>query len=340
MKLYVKSATDISTIQAKIARKEEDIRKKKQLIDKRNAIIDKQLKIAEKYLTSEELDKVNTFIKYVSEHGDFRTPAEYKIWDIKRAHQSEFDKEFHFGQDPLYKIDDAVDSIYSANQAIKEYTVTLNKYKDQLAKIKQKDKEVDEIPDVLKDFMNQLVDEWDRYDKNIRDNSPAYYQELKAEMNKLVSSSTHTREGLEQLFTLYPEYKKRYEEADGYNKFYIRRYAEDDFNSDYLDKPFKKKFGVSTSYAMNLWDMSDEDIHKANLEDGKRIILDLVNRVTKITGPITSWSGLYLTRGNSGWSVLNGIVDGEDGRASVETILAGGYNIQRLHCRTLVKKVG
>ena len=43
MKIYVKSATDISAIQAKIARKEEDIRKKKQLIDKRNATIDKQL---------------------------------------------------------------------------------------------------------------------------------------------------------------------------------------------------------------------------------------------------------------------------------------------------------
>ncbi len=340
MKIYIKSVTDISTIQAKIAKKEEDIRKKRQLIDKRNTAIDKQMKILEKYLNSSEIDHINRYIDYVVDHGTYRMPEELNTWQISRDHEAEFRQDFGFADDPIYKIRDAVESIYNANKAIEEYQATLDKYNGQLAKIKQKEKEVDEIPEVLKDFMNQLVDEWDRYDKNIRDNSPAYYQELKAEMNKLVSSSTHTKEGLEQLFTLYPEYKKRYENADGYNKFYIRRYAEDDFNSDYLEKPFKKKFGVSTSYAMNLWHMSDEDIHKANLEDGKRIILDLVNRVTKITGPITSWSGLYLTQGNGGWSVLNGIVEGEDGRASVETILAGGWNVQKLHCRTLVKKVG
>jgi hypothetical protein len=340
MKLYVKSATDISAIQAKIAKKEEDIRKKRQLIDKRNAAIDKQMKILDKYLNSDEIDLINQYIDYATEHGTYRMPEELKTWQISRDHEAEFNRDFSFADDPLYKIGDAVESIHSANTAIKEYQATLDKYNAQLDKIKKTNKDIDEIPDVLKDFMNQLVDEWDRYDKNIRDNSPAYYKELKAKMNELVPSSTHTKAGLEQLFTLYPEYKERYENADGYNKFYIRRYAEDDFNSDYLEKPFKKKFGVSTSYAMNLWDMSDEDIHKANLEDGKRIILDLVNRVTKITGPITSWSGLHLTRGNGGWAVLNGIVEGEDGRASVETILAGGYAIQRLHARTLVKKVG
>ena len=69
------------------------------------------------------------------------------------------------------------------------------------------------------------------------------------------------------------------------------------------------------------------------------MILDLTDRVTKITGPVTSYAGLRLVPGNGGWSVLNGVVDGEDGKAKVESILAGGYAIQRLHVRTLVKEI-
>ena len=36
---------------------------------------------------------------------------------------------------------------------------------------------------------------------------------------------------------------------------------------------------------------------------------------------------------------INGYVIGEDGRAIVETISAGGYNIQKYHYRLLVKKI-
>ena len=334
MKIYIKSAADISTIQAKIAKKEEDIRKKRQLIDKRNTAIDKQVKVLKNYLDSAELDRLNSYIEYVSSHGTWKLPEEYNISDIFRKYYDQFKQDFGFSDDPLYKIRDYADSIHNANSAIEEYQATLDKYNAQLDKIKQTDKEVDEIPDVLKDFMNQLVDEWDRYDIKLRDESKPYYDSLVKDADRILyeyegDPDYIPRSGQASSAKL----KELYPEVVSYN-----RYSR--FKEDYIYRPFKKKFGVGIQYATGLWSMSDEDIHKQNLDDGKRIILDLVNRVTKITGPITSWSGLYLTQGNGGWSVLNGTVKGEDGVASVDTILAGGWNIQKLHCRTLVKKVG
>ena len=286
MKRYIHSATDISTTQAKIAKKEEDIRKKKQLINKRNATIDKQMSVLEKYLNSDEIDHINNYIDYATEHGTYRMPAELETWQISRDHDAEFSRDFGFADDPIYKIRTAVESIYSANTAIKEYTATLNKYKDQLAKIQQKEREVDEIPEVLKDFMNQLIDEWDRFDTNIRDNSKVYYDELKNKMNELVPD-IYSNAGTEKLLELYPRYQSWWEDRD--RRLTIKFSMRDDFNDDYLKKPFKKKFGVSVDYAMSLWYMTDAQIHDDNVKEGKKVILDLVNRVTKITGPITNW---------------------------------------------------
>jgi hypothetical protein len=63
-------------------------------------------------------------------------------------------------------------------------------------------------------------------------------------------------------------------------------------------------------------------------------LVDLMTRVTKITGTITD-ADLYINKGD-----LNGNVTGERGIANVYTIEAGGWNVQRLHLRVLVRKIG
>lgn len=61
-------------------------------------------------------------------------------------------------------------------------------------------------------------------------------------------------------------------------------------------------------------------------------IIDFYYRVAKKVGNVTEVSGLKW-----GGRALNGFVKGDKGTAIVETIEAGGYNIQRWHLRVLVK---
>ena len=60
----------------------------------------------------------------------------------------------------------------------------------------------------------------------------------------------------------------------------------------------------------------------------------IIERTNKIVGTITDASGLHV--GASG--DLNGIIKGDRGNARVNTIGAGGYNIQCFHFRTLIHK--
>lgn len=85
---------------------------------------------------------------------------------------------------------------------------------------------------------------------------------------------------------------------------------------------------------LKLVDESIEQIVYRGKEDAKYFAIDLICRIKKAAGEIESWR--YLTV--SGYA-LNGIIKGEKATVRVETITAGGYNIQRLHLRVLVHKV-
>jgi hypothetical protein len=61
----------------------------------------------------------------------------------------------------------------------------------------------------------------------------------------------------------------------------------------------------------------------------------LILRVKEITGQITDASFLHIGLNGE----INGCIIGEKGKAKVETISAGGYNIQCYHYRVLVKEI-
>lgn len=78
---------------------------------------------------------------------------------------------------------------------------------------------------------------------------------------------------------------------------------------------------------------TDEEFRVIEEREADLWLLNLYNRVKEITGEITDCR--YIRWGGK---CLDGYVIGEKGRANVETIGAGGYNIQRYHLRVLVHK--
>lgn len=97
----------------------------------------------------------------------------------------------------------------------------------------------------------------------------------------------------------------------------------------------RKNFWTRFSKAdYDLMRSSDATIRKNNEKDADWAIKDLFLRVHEITGDITGWENI-----RSNGVCLVGTVTGKAGRAHIETITAGGYNIQRLHLRTLVHSI-
>ena len=109
--------------------------------------------------------------------------------------------------------------------------------------------------------------------------------------------------------------------------------------SDYRELDYKEFSRKYTHADVVFKSKSDEQIHDDNVQAAENLIIDLIYRVRNITGEIIDWSNIRSTAGTGGFTVLNGTVIGKEGIAFVESITAGGYNIQRLHIRVLVHSV-
>lgn len=172
-----------------------------------------------------------------------------------------------------------IESLKSTYNDIKDIKDLIEKYKKQLETAKQKEEKLVEIPQVLVDFKQYLIDTWTKQDLDIR-----------------------------------KFYKKEYK-ALGY-------------------KEFVDKYKYTSYIHMN---MEKKEFVKINTKDAETLILNFIKRVEDKAGEIKDCSNLIVTEGNGGYSVINGFVEGTKGKAVVESIGAGGYNIQKYHIRVLVK---
>lgn len=326
MKVYIRAA-NVADITAKIAKKQAEIDKKTAWIKKKEDNIQKKLDLLSGTLDDTDYNTLVEYLELLKNYYSHKLPDGPRVdtWRLMDKYGLRYEDKLGKA---LYTIDDDAKSIYNSKCAIREAEGVISNYNEKLSKEKAKGEILDNIPECLKDFMQDLIEVWDEYDINLRDTSKPYYKELRQKADDILYAGDpyHRYETARKVLEeLYPD------------EFIHRRHSK--FEFQYIEKPFKRRFDISVDNAQVLWRTSDEQIHADNTRAAKSIILEFLNRVTKITGPVIDWSGLGVTSGNNGLATLNGVVIGEDGKAKVESITAGGYNIQRLHIRTLVKEI-
>lgn len=182
----------------------------------------------------------------------------------------------------MIDVENCLEDIKNTEKAIEDKKRIVENWKAKLEEATKEEKVIDnELPAVISDFMEKLVEQWNEWDKKSR-------ARLKKEYDWL-----------------------------GYREFI-------------------KKWKYSGYEKMR---ETDEQIEKENRRNAKAICLNLWRRVKETVGEVTDCHGLEVVSGNEfEGCVINGMVYGTDGACVVESVSAGGYNIQKWHIRTLVKR--
>lgn len=221
-----------------------------------------------------------------------------------------------------WDIEHHLDDIESAKKDLAREQKKLEEYK---AKRKaEKDKE-DSIPSVP--VVEEFLENW-------RINAEEYY-----------------RKEIDELLKWKAEYKVYYDKQEKILEAefgcYKVHYSSNDKEVEARRKELKIDWKYKKTYIASRWTMDvvmlasfkgeelEARLNKMLNDEVYRKRIDLYTRCSAVVGVITDARGLRIGSNKS----INGIIVGERGKAKVETIYAGGYNIQCLHYRVLVNEI-
>lgn len=197
----------------------------------------------------------------------------------------------------------------------------------------------DNAPQVIKDFLEQwkqMAYDWHvkRYEDYLK-----YKEELKEDQK--ASEIEYIESQPEEFARYLDENGKISEENYRWATSTINKGMEKHLKEKELDwKSIKSRLtsfaGVAVLHMATYYNEKERLawLEKTLEAEKQAKMLDLIDRINKVVGTITDATTLRIKAGN-----LNGIIVGEKGKAKVETIGAGGYNIQCFHYRTLVHEV-
>lgn len=213
---------------------------------------------------------------------------------------------------------------------IEEVQKALEGYKAQL--ISETEKANSRNVKVILDFLEMWKD---RVRKYYMDGLEAYYQDKAA-----VRTAYNAYNALPYGTPEYEEGKAKFEELQ--KEFSIARHGE------YEKREYTDRRGRTRTAEVKVADgkyehlspySSERTIEEAAAKMEKDLIREaerkydfIIERTSAIVGTITDASNLKIGAKDD----LNGYIIGEKGTAKVQTIGAGGYNIQRFHFRTLI----
>lgn len=150
--------------------------------------------------------------------------------------------------------------------------------------------------------------------KQILENLPEPIEKfMKAAKIQMYATSIKHRN---QLLEMIEQWKKERENMKPMEQYYHRKNHEGKFDS----------------YKTRLVTMTEAEIKKDIERDVEYSVVEMMIRVMAKVGKVVNAENLHYKHGK-----LNGYIEGEKVKVYVETILAGGYNIQCLHIRTLIK---
>lgn len=197
-------------------------------------------------------------------------------------------------------------------------------------------------PQVIKDFL----EDWKRmaFDWHVKKYND--FQNFKIELKEkqlnarieCVKTTPEYAEYLDENGEVKDYYNNEYNLMNLYPRKYMDSYlSERGLDSRTVDRS-KTAFAGFT--VLKMCEIRNEEERLSWLDkrletEKKEKTIDLINRINKVVGSITDAKGLSISeKGN-----LDGTIIGEKGEARIETVGAGGWNIQCFHFRTLVHKL-
>lgn len=258
---------------------------------------------------------------------------------VLKKHNSQLAKMIEKGAD-RFDISIKREDIKSATSKLAEARETLANWQDKLNTRITRDAYLEaNTPEILKDFLES----WKRHaigyyqEKRIR--FIEYREGLKAKERAARLEALQTLPSLEKYRELY---KGR--ELTDYDlaNLWPRRDVDAFLSERGLEyhQIQKKLCEAGDQITLRLLEIHNEDEREAwlekTMEEEKRAkLLDLIGRIMSTVGTITDAAALYI--GPEG--DINGIIVGTEGKAKIQTIGAGGYNIQCFHFRTLIHEI-
>lgn len=218
---------------------------------------------------------------------------------------------YQYENEPFF---DALDKLYDLAFQKREMLSKLDDLQKKLEgakavyeKAQQEDVKFSDVPPILEELIESLKEKFFEADIEAKDEIIATLgKDRKAEQEYF---EEQRRNGVE-----HPEWS-------GVPKDLYRKYS----------KELKKRMG-KVRYDF-LYHATEEDIKKACAKEADQYVRNLWMRIKDIVGDVIDYGHLYLSG-----PAINGPIYGTKGNVRLETILAGGWNIQRLHYRVLIHK--
>lgn len=197
-------------------------------------------------------------------------------------------------------------------------------------------RDLEEAQKALEDYKAQMISETEKANSR---NIPAIIEFLEMWKERVTEyyhrSFTDFLEAREDWYKINREHCE-WSNREGWRMRKDNREEYDRINKEYEEcrKEYMSRWSFIFEY-VECDTFNDEKLAKYLKKDADAKYDFIIERTNAIVGQITDATNLRI--GNKG--DLNGFIIGEKGTAKVETIGAGGYNIQCFHFRTLINKV-